>query len=86
MTEALDPGAVAEQLGQQGQELLERSQAMIADMLRGYLGQFQVRVWGHGVAWSCCVHARAAAAEAGLAWDLAHSVAEAHRLCPLRLL
>jgi hypothetical protein len=64
MAEALDPGSIAEQVGQQGQELLERSQVMIADMLRGYLGQFQVRAWvmlstlSHGALGSsacCCV-------------------------------
>jgi hypothetical protein len=42
MAAVSDPASAVSQLGQQGQELLERSQTMIADMLRGYLGQFQV--------------------------------------------
>lgn len=47
--EAPDPvGSAVGQLGQQGQELLARSQAMIGDMLRGYLGQFQVGFLGGG--------------------------------------
>lgn len=48
MPEASDRASVVDQLGQQGQELLERSQVMVADMLRGYLGQFQVRGQLHG--------------------------------------
>jgi len=42
MPEATDPASVVNQLGQQGQEMLEKSQTMVADLLRGYLGQFQV--------------------------------------------
>ncbi len=41
---------MVDQMTQQGQELLARSQAMIADMLRGYLGQFQVSI-GYCFAW-----------------------------------
>lgn len=53
MAAVSDPASVVNQLGQQGQELLERSQTMIADMLRGYLGQFQVG-GGSTCAWSVC--------------------------------
>lgn len=42
MPEATDPASVVNQLGQQGKEMLEKSQTMVADLLRGYLGQFQV--------------------------------------------
>ena len=48
MPEASEPSAVA-QIGQQGQELLARSQIMVADYLRQYLGKFQVGVPGGGL-------------------------------------
>lgn len=35
-----------EQAKQQGQELLARGEVMVADMLRGYLGQFQEYIGG----------------------------------------
>lgn len=37
---------MVEQAKQQGQELLARGETMVADMLRGYLGQFQEYIGG----------------------------------------
>jgi hypothetical protein len=69
MAAVSDPASVVDQLGQQGQELLERSQTMIADMLRGYLGQFQVGTSVHG-ACACADCCSAAVNAVGTACDV----------------
>jgi hypothetical protein len=54
-----------DQARQQGQELLARGETMVADMLRGYLGQFQEYIGGFAaVAVSACSHAHLDAAAA----------------------
>lgn len=54
--EATDTSQMVQQAKQQSQELLARGETMVADMLRGYLGQFQEYIGGsttHG-----CSHAQ----------------------------